>query len=260
MQVTCGEGVPGGDVREADEGVHHGQLPRVIELESWNAFAVGQACRFGELAYLAAVDERLQDILLDRLVAVRHGRHGLAEFGHGVDGLRDTEVADVVGRGLRAEQQMIADVLFDGAVAVVAADHGIREVEIFDQRFELAAVPLGHLPAEDVREFCGLPNRTVRIEQTLAERVQRGTPVEDHVIRVLDLREEESMLTAGGSSLRRGEERREGPQPLLRTAVDVAGRPDPAWPGGSTARRMRPVDPRAPPRWERPTLSLGRSP
>jgi hypothetical protein len=130
---------------------------------------------------------------------------------------------DVVGRGLGAEQQVISDVLFDGAVAAVAADHRIREVEIFNQRFELAAVPLGYLAAEDGGEFRGLPNRAIRIEQALAERVQRGPPVEDQVVRVLDLREEEPMLTAGRPPLRWREERREGPEPLLGTAVDVVG-------------------------------------
>ena len=89
-----------------------------------------------------------------------------------VDGFRDTEVSDVVGRGLGAEQQVILDVLFNGAVAVVAADDGIREVEIFNHRFELAAIPLGHLPAEDGREFRGLTNRAIRIEQAFAEGVQ----------------------------------------------------------------------------------------
>ena len=96
---------------------------------------------------------------------------------------------------------MIADVLFDRAVAVVAADLGIREVEIFNQRFELATVPLGYLPAENVGEFRGLPNRAIRIEQALAERVHRGTPVEDQIVRVLDLRKEESMLIARGSGV-----------------------------------------------------------
>ena len=43
-------------------------------------------------------------------MAVRDSRHGLAELGHGVDGLRDTEVADVVGRRFRAGQQVIPDV------------------------------------------------------------------------------------------------------------------------------------------------------
>ena len=136
--------------------------------------------------------------MLNRLVAIRHGRHGLAELGYGVDGLRDAEVGDVVGRGLGAEPQVIPDVLFDGAVAAVAADHRIRQVEVFNQRFELAAVPFGHLAAEDGGELRGLPNRAIRIEQALAERVQGGPPIEDQVVRLLDLREEEPMLETPG--------------------------------------------------------------
>lgn len=62
VQVTRGEGVARRDVREADEGVHEGELSRVIELESWHAFASGQACRFGELPQLGGqtVGECLQ--------------------------------------------------------------------------------------------------------------------------------------------------------------------------------------------------------
>jgi hypothetical protein len=93
MEVSHGEGIAGGDVGEADERVHDGQLSRVVELEARNPFPVGQAGGFGELAQLPAVHERLEDVLLDRLVAIRHGRHGLAEPGHGIDGLRDAEVS-----------------------------------------------------------------------------------------------------------------------------------------------------------------------
>ena len=82
---------------------------------------------------------------------------------------------------------------------------------------------LGHLAPEDRGQFRGLPNGAICIEQALAERVQRSPPVEDQVVTVLDLREEESMLTARRPPLRRGEERREDPQPLLCTALDVAG-------------------------------------
>jgi len=46
-----------------------------------------------------------------------------------------------------------------------------------------------------------LPNRAIRIEQALAERVQHGPPVEDQIVRVLDLRKEESMLIARGSGV-----------------------------------------------------------
>ena len=68
-----------------------------------------------------------------------------------------------------------------------------------------------------------MTNRAIRIEQAFAEGVQGDSPVEDEVVSVLNLREEQPMLTARLPPLRRREERREGPQPLLRTAVDVAG-------------------------------------
>ena len=44
--------------------------------------------------------------------------------------LRDTEIRHVIGRGLRAQQEVTPHVLFDRPVPVVAADDGIREVEI----------------------------------------------------------------------------------------------------------------------------------
>jgi hypothetical protein len=44
--------------------------PRMVELEPWDAFPCGQAGRFGELAELAAIDTRLEDVLLDCEVAV----------------------------------------------------------------------------------------------------------------------------------------------------------------------------------------------
>jgi hypothetical protein len=119
-----------------------------------------------------------RNVLLHGEIPVSHGGHRIAQRRQMVDGFRDTEVSDVVGRGLGAEQQVIADVLFNGAVAVVAADDGIREVEIFNQRFALAAVPL------DVREFRGLTNRAIRIEQAFAQGVQGDSRVEDEVVRV----------------------------------------------------------------------------
>jgi len=39
---------------------------------------------------------------------------------------RDTEIRHVIGRGLRAQQEVIPHVLFDRPVPVVAADDGIR--------------------------------------------------------------------------------------------------------------------------------------
>jgi hypothetical protein len=63
VQLFRGEGITGGYVREADEGMHQGELARMIELEAGNAFAIRQTRGFGELAQLSAVDERFQDVL-----------------------------------------------------------------------------------------------------------------------------------------------------------------------------------------------------
>jgi hypothetical protein len=39
VDLRSGEGVAGGNVREPDEGVHEGELSRVVELEPGNAFS-----------------------------------------------------------------------------------------------------------------------------------------------------------------------------------------------------------------------------
>jgi hypothetical protein len=43
--------------------VHERELTRLIKFEAGNAFAVGEAGGFGELAELAAIDKRLEDVL-----------------------------------------------------------------------------------------------------------------------------------------------------------------------------------------------------
>jgi hypothetical protein len=77
------------------------------------------------LAELAAIDEGFQNVLLHVEVVVDDGGKLLAELGQMVDGLVDGVVVNVVGGRLGAEQDMIADVLFDEAMAIVAADDGI---------------------------------------------------------------------------------------------------------------------------------------
>jgi hypothetical protein len=171
---------------------------------------------------LAAVDEGLQDVLLDGEIAVDDGRHRRTELRQVLDALGDGEVSDVVGCRFGAQQEMIADVLFDGALKVIAADDGIGQIELFDQRLELAAVPPGDLPPKDGHEFRGLPDRTVGIEEALAERIGGGAPLEDQVVAVFDLGEKQPMLTGGLTSFRRREESRERPEPLLRTVGQIA--------------------------------------
>jgi hypothetical protein len=59
MQVPGGKGIAGGDVSKAHERVHQRELPRLIEFQSRNALTIREACRFGELRELPAIDEGL---------------------------------------------------------------------------------------------------------------------------------------------------------------------------------------------------------
>jgi len=54
----------GGDVGEAHEGVHQGELSGMVEFQTGNAPPGWTNGRLSELAELAAVDEGLQDVLL----------------------------------------------------------------------------------------------------------------------------------------------------------------------------------------------------
>src|SRR5215469_11998015 len=57
VDFGSGEGIAGGNVCEAHEGTHEGELPRVIELEARNAFARRGDRRFGKYSQLAAIDK-----------------------------------------------------------------------------------------------------------------------------------------------------------------------------------------------------------
>ena len=179
MEIAHRERVTSGNVREADERMHERELAGMIQFQAGNPLAVGEVCGFGEVSQLAAVHEGLEDVLLDREIPVGDGHHRVAQRRQVFDGFRDAEVPDVVGRGFGPQGQVIPHVLFDGPVAAIAADNRIREIEVFDDGFELAAVPLRDLPAEDRREFRRLADRAIRIEQALAERVKGRAPIED---------------------------------------------------------------------------------
>jgi hypothetical protein len=75
-------------------------------------------------------DEGLEDVLLDGEIAVGHGGHRLAQLGHGLDGLRHAEVPYIVGGRFGAQEEVVAHVLLDRAVAIIAPDHRIRQVEV----------------------------------------------------------------------------------------------------------------------------------
>ena len=122
---------------------------------------------------------------------------------------------DVVARRLGPKDEMIANVLFDEAVAVVAADHGIGQVHVFDHSLQLASVVFADPAAEDHGDLVRLTDRSVGIEHPLSEVVERGAAMKDEIVAKLDLREEQPMLTARFLSLFRSEERRQPRQPFL---------------------------------------------
>lgn len=175
VQVLCGERIAVRTMGEADEGVHQRELTRVIALEAGDAFPLGHACRFGQLPELTAIDERFEDVLRHGEVAVSDSRHGVAQPRQRGDGFPDAEVGDVIGNCFGAECEAIPDVLRDRSIAAVAANNGIREIEVLDHRFELAAVAFGDLPAKD-HGACGrLSDRAILVEQARrAHRGQRG--------------------------------------------------------------------------------------
>jgi len=106
-------------------------------------------------------------------------------WGKVLDVFVDTVVVHVVGSGLGSQKPIIANVLLGEAVPVMAADHRIRQVEIFDHRLRLALVFFGHLTPEDHGDPPGLSDRPIQIQQSLSEFVHRGAAVKDEWPRAL---------------------------------------------------------------------------
>src|SRR5215469_5751165 len=105
----------------------------------------------------------------------------------------------------------------------MAADHRVRKIQIFDYRLELAAVTAGDAAAEDQREFVGLSDGAIGIEEPLLEGIDGGTTTEDQIVAVLYLRKKQPVLNAGVFSLFGSEKGREADQPLLRTGDHLVG-------------------------------------
>lgn len=125
MEFCGGKAVAGGDVREAREGVHQCKLAGVIEAQSRKALSRRSDGRFGEPSQLAAVNEGLKDILLDGEIVIVDCRERVPQRREVLDRFVHAIVVDVIARSLGPEDQMIANVLLNEAVAVVAADTGL---------------------------------------------------------------------------------------------------------------------------------------
>jgi hypothetical protein len=221
--LTGAEGAGCRDLGEAHQGMHQGQLPGIVELETGNAFAGRGEGGFGAFLELPAIDKRLKDILLDVEVIVIDRRELLAQRRQVPDGLVHPVVGDVAGSRLGPQDQVVAHVLLDEAVALVAADDGVGQVHVFDLGLQLAAVLLGDFAPENDGDLVWLADRAVGVEQTLAELIKGAPPVKDQVVAEFDLREEPPVLTARLPTLPVAEERGEIGQPFPATAGQVFG-------------------------------------
>ena len=83
------EGAAGSDVSEAYQGVHEGQLSRVVEFEPGDAFTTGKHGGLGQVMQLPSIDEALQDILLNVKIVVANGGELVSKLGEVFDGLFD---------------------------------------------------------------------------------------------------------------------------------------------------------------------------
>ena len=132
-------------------------------------------------------------------------------------------VGDIVGGGLGPPQQVVADILLDEAVLVVTPFDGVGQIKVFNDGLKLTGIGRGDFAAEDDGELVGLANGPVGIQQPFSQLVQGGTPPEDEIVAVLDLREEQAVLAAGLFAFFLGEERRQIGQPLLSALDQVVG-------------------------------------
>ena len=98
----------------------------MLELQTRDASAVGKNRGLGELAKFLAVHKGFQDILLHVQIAVDDAIEPLLQWGKILHRLADAVIGrDVVGCRFRAQDETIADVLLEEALAVVAADHRV---------------------------------------------------------------------------------------------------------------------------------------
>jgi hypothetical protein len=116
---------------------------------------------------------------------------------------------------------VIANVLLDEAVTVMAANHWVGEVHIFDFGLQLTPIVLADPTAEYHCDLVGLPDCSIGIEQTLAEPIDSCSASEDEVVAMLDLREEQPMLAAGLFPFSCAKERGEARKPLLAATQEI---------------------------------------
>ena len=133
-------------------------------------------------------------------------REFVAQFGQVLQSLADAIVGDIVGGGFSAQVAVVADILLDESVLVVAADDRVGEIEIFDHGLQFAGMVLLDLTAKDDADFIGLSNGAVGIDQPLTELIDGGAAREDQIVAIFDLGKEQPVFDSRLLSFTLGKE------------------------------------------------------
>lgn len=141
-----------------------------------------------QLAKLSPVDKGFQDVLLDIEIAIDNAAHVLLQLGKIADGFRNTVISvNIVAGRFGAKEKMVADVLLDRSVLVMAPDDGIGQVHFVDHSLDLGGVTPCDLSSEDRSELIGVTDAAVRIQKPLLEGIEGSTAFEDEVVTVFHL-------------------------------------------------------------------------
>src|ERR1700761_2672055 len=92
---------------------------------------------------------------------------------------------------------MIAHILFDKAMAIMATDDRIGQPNIFDDGLQFAFIVLGDLAAKDRGNFIGLTNGAIGIQEPGSKLIERCPATKDQIVTIFHLGKEKPVLATG---------------------------------------------------------------
>jgi hypothetical protein len=119
---------------------------------------------------------------------------------------------------------MVADILFDKAMAVMATDHRIGQIDILDDGLKFAFVLFGNLTAKDDGNFVGLADGAIGIQQPGSELIERRAAMKNQIVTVFDLGKEKTVSATDGLAFALLKEWGKRAQPFLPTAKQIVDR------------------------------------
>ena len=129
----------------------------MIQFQARNPSAVGKHGGLSQLTQLASVDKGLQDVLLDCEIIVADAGQLISQWRQVFDSLPDPIISHVIGRKLGTQAQVIADILFEKSFSVVATDHWVGKINVFNDGLQLSFVVFLTLRPKITVIFLGWP-------------------------------------------------------------------------------------------------------